>query len=116
MMNNQDFRAKLYLSLTHSFLGKIDPRLRAIQMKFDNDQIRVICYFDGEITDDDIEEISEVEDVIISDFCTPYNKIMVLCECKRLDAPAELPCDKITEWFYLRKEKHCKSDNLASLC
>jgi hypothetical protein len=104
-MINQDFRAKLYFSLTRSFLGKIDSRLRAIQMKYDGDQIRIFCYFDGKITSDDMEEISEVEDGIISDFCTPYNEITVLCECERLDAPAELPWDKTTEWFYLRKEK-----------
>jgi hypothetical protein len=104
-MVNQDFRVKLQLNLIHAFLGKIDPKVRGIQIDYQGDNhTKINCYFDGEVTEIDKNETCTIESEIISGFCSPYNKINVWFEIIRLDSPTPLPWDNSTEWFYLKKE------------
>ena len=103
--NSPEFRIKLRSSLVHNFIGKIDCKIRGIQSQYENaNNTKIICYFEGELTDEEQEEISEVESDIVSDFCTPYNEINIWFETVRLDLPNPLPQNNSAEWFYRKKE------------
>jgi hypothetical protein len=103
--NSPDFRIRLRSNLVHAFIGKIDFRIRGIKVSYeDANNTSINCYFDGEVTEEDREEISEIETEIISDFCTPYNEINLWLEIIRLDSPNPLPQNNSAEWFYRRKE------------
>jgi hypothetical protein len=104
-LDNQELRIKFQFHLIHAFIGKIDFKIRGIQSSYESiNNTRVICYFDGEITEEDREEIAEVEDEIIAAFCSPYNATNIWFETIRLDSPNPLPQDNLAEWFYRRKE------------
>ena len=103
--NSQDFYISLHFHLIYAFMSKIDFKIRGIKAKYeDSNSTKVICYFDGEVTEEDREEIAEVEDEIIAAFCSPYNAINIYFEIIRLDSPNPLPQNNSSEWFYRRKE------------
>jgi hypothetical protein len=71
--NSPEFSMRLRSSLVHSFIGKIDPKIRGIQVSYENaNDTKINCYVEGELTEEEREEISEVETEIVCDFCTPY--------------------------------------------
>ncbi|AFY96062.1 hypothetical protein [Chamaesiphon minutus] len=90
-MNDNALGITLLLSLIHAFLGKIDSRIRGIQVIADGVTIKVKCCFDDEITEVDQKEIDEIESEIISALCSPYNEVTVCFESIRLDSPTSLP-------------------------
>ena len=113
MINNRifpsspEFRMMLRSSLVHSFIGKIDFKVRGIQISYESaNDTKITCYVEGELTEEEREEISEVETEIMCDFCTPYNEISIWIETIRLDSPNPLPQDYSApeEWFYRKKE------------
>jgi hypothetical protein len=106
--NTPEFRMRLKTSLVHSFIGKIDAKIRAIQISYENaNNTKINCYVDGELTEEELEEISEVETEIVCDFCTPYNEINIWIEIIRIDSPNPPPHDyfALKEWFYRKKER-----------
>jgi hypothetical protein len=112
MINNRvfpsspEFRMRLRSSLVHSFIGKIDSKIRGVQVKYEDvNSTKINCYIEGEFTEEEREEISEVETEIICDFCTPYNEINIWIEIIRIDSPNPLPQDYSApeEWFYRKK-------------
>jgi hypothetical protein len=103
--NSPEFRMKLRSSLVHHFIGKIDYKIRGIQSQYKNaNNTKINCYVEGELTEEEQEEISEVESEIVSDFCTPYNEVNIWFETIRIDLPNPLPQNNSAEWFYRRKE------------
>jgi hypothetical protein len=103
--NSPEFRMKLRSSLVHHFIGKIDCKIRGIQSQYeDANNTQINCYIEGELTEEEQDDISEVETGIVCDFCTPYNEINIWFEIIRLDSPNNLPQNNSAEWFYRRKE------------
>ena len=103
--NSPEFRMELRSSLVHHFIGKIDCKIRGIQSQYESaNNTKIICYFEGELTEEEQEEISEVHTNVICDFCTPYNEICIWFELIRLDLPNPLPQNNSAEWFYRKKE------------
>jgi hypothetical protein len=101
----RDFRVRLYFYLVYAFMGKIDFRIRGIHIEYkDINNTKIDCYFDGEVTEIDLDEISEVETEIVCQFCSPYNEVNLWFEVIRLDSPDPLPCNLSQDWFYRRKE------------
>lgn len=97
---------KLRSSLVHAFLGRIDSKVRGVQMSYENaNDTKITCYIEGELTEEEREEICEIETEIICDFGTPYNEINIWVETIGLDSPKPLPHDySAAEWFYIKKE------------
>jgi hypothetical protein len=74
--NSPEFRMRLKTSLVNAFIGKIDSKIRGIQMSYENtNDTKINCYIDSDLTEEEREDLSEVEDEIVCDFCTPYNEI-----------------------------------------
>jgi hypothetical protein len=104
--NSPEFRMQLKTSLVHHFIGEIDCKIRGIQIQYENDNnTKINCYFEGELTEEEREDLSEVETGIACDFCTPYNEINIWFDTIRLDSPNPLPQNSSAEWFYRKKER-----------
>lgn len=59
---------KLRLSVQRALLGNISPKLRAVCVHTEKNEIYVYFYYDGEISDEDKELAQSALDDIISDF------------------------------------------------
>lgn len=95
--------SSLYQTLCYYFAGEITPNIRGVQIEYQEERIFINCYFDGEIADEEIEEISLIETDLICSFYGEHN-VLINCICIRLDAPKNIPISKFTSWLYLRKE------------
>jgi len=74
-------------------------------VSYDEANIRIEAFFDGKITEDERESMSEVEAEVLADF---DESVRVTSEMVRLDAPALIPQDGL--WIYRRKEVVPRSD------
>ena len=84
-MTSTDMRARVLLSLQRALVGHIGTAVRAIMCRWTEDEIHVRTVFDGEINDDDTEEIAEAETEVIADF---PSQVAVFFKLERLDYPA----------------------------
>lgn len=98
-MENQ--RTSILLSLQRALLGHIPHALRSVTVGYKNiDNTLIIqCYFDGEISDEDKETMSEMHTEVLADFSEDTE---VKLEIERLDQPEEMTI--LDDWVYLRKE------------
>lgn len=87
--------------MSQAFLGKIGLNIRGIQIEYEKQTILIRCFFDKNISDEDYEEIGEIETEMISSIYGNYN---IVSSCIKIDSPNPLPWKDSTEWFYLRKE------------
>ena len=92
-------RKEILLSVQRALLGAVSPALRGVTIDWDRETIRIIAFFDGLISDDDIESMSVVETEVMADFLPEYSVSM---ETKRFDSPSQITCLKA--WAYYRKE------------
>lgn len=99
-MTDNELRIKVLLSLQVALLGEITPNIRGITCGWSTSLIRIHCYFQGEINDDDKESMECVETEIIAGF-TEHE---VNLECKRLDLPEPLNPHTLSAWVYRRRE------------
>jgi hypothetical protein len=67
-MTSTDMRVRVLLSVQRELLGHIGTAVRAITCRWTEDEIHVRVVFNGEISDDDAEAISEAETEVIADF------------------------------------------------
>ncbi len=87
------------LSIQRALLGEISPQLRAVVFSIAERDIDVRFYFDGVISDEDIESASCVETEIIADY---EAEDVVTVRCIRLDTPKTIADGGV--WVYHRRE------------
>jgi hypothetical protein len=100
MNQPETLRNKVLLSLQRALLGEVSAFLRGVTCSWDNNQIRILCLFDGEISDDDQESMDCIETEVMADF----SDITVSLKSIRLDYPELLNSQTLTDWVYRRKE------------
>jgi hypothetical protein len=94
-----DRRIHVLLSVQRALLGEVPPALRGVTVGWDASSINIVCYFDGEISEEDQASMSCVETEVIADSFPEYD---VRLECVRRDAPAKM--EDLREWVFLRRE------------
>ena len=99
-MNAYDLDRYFRLSLQRALLGNVTPNIRGVIALLDDNQIYLTFYFDGEISESDEENASEIETEVIADFDEKYT---IDTQIKRLDFPHRIKLDK-GFLVYLRKE------------
>jgi hypothetical protein len=104
---SKKIREVLFYSLPRTFLDRIDSNMRAIQFECTDNLAIIHCYFDGEISEENLENMDEAETELIADFHTAIARI----ECIRVDMPNPIIGNSSSEWFYMRKEKSRASEN-----
>ena len=59
MINADDtLRQRIVLSVQRALLGEVTPNLRGVAADWNDTEIRVVCYFDGPISDTNREDMS----------------------------------------------------------
>jgi hypothetical protein len=94
-------RNKLFLSLQRALLGEVSASLRCVTCSWDENQIHILCFFDGEISDDDQESMHCVETEVMADFPA---EVSVSLKSVRLDYPEPLNPHTLVGWVYKRKD------------
>lgn len=92
-------RNNVLLSVQRALLGAVSPTLRGVTIDLDKKSIRILACFDGLISEEDSESMSEVETEVMADFLPEYSVSM---ETKRIDSPSKIQC--LEAWAYYRKE------------
>jgi hypothetical protein len=92
-------RVSILLSVQRALWDEVGPALRGVTVGWDERSIRIVCYFDGPISEEDRESMSCVETEVIADFSEDER---IRLECVRLDAPAPMPM--LGDWVYVRRE------------
>jgi len=82
---------KVLLSVQRALLGTVGPNLRGVAAAWDGDEVRVVCYFHGPISDVDREEMSVAETEVMADFLD-------------IDMPEKMNGQGLRAWVFLRKE------------
>lgn len=95
-------RVHVLLSVQRALLGHIGTAVRAIMCRWAEDEIHVRAVFDGEISDDDAEAISEAETEVIADF---PSRTAVCFKLERCDHPASIKQNADEEVVFRRMEK-----------
>ena len=99
-MTNIDLRMRVLLSIQGSMLGLITPNIRGITCKWNEAQIWLRAIFDGEISDDDEEHMSELLTELVSQLPAHNSDI----ELVRNDFPEAMGPFFLDEWVYRRYE------------
>lgn len=101
MSRTQESKIKAALSLQRALLCEVSAHLRmaAFSLNEEENIIFVHFYFDGEITDEDLDSASCVTGEVSGDF---DEETQVIEKCIRLDFPERLPTHMYT--VYRRKE------------
>ena len=87
------------LSIQRALLGEISARLRAVVFSIAGRELDIRFYFDGPISEEDIESASCVETEIIADY---EAEDIITVRCIRLDTPQIIVDDGV--WVYHRRE------------
>ncbi len=87
------------LSIQRALLGEVSPQLRAVVFSIAERDIDVRFYFDGDISDKDMESASCVETEIIADY---EAEDVITVRCIRLDTPKTIGDSGV--WVYQRRE------------
>lgn len=91
-------RIKAILSLNRALLRAVSPQLRAAAVSWNSREITIFMYYDGEISDEDLDSAQSVTTEVISDF----PQYLLNEKIMRWDFPKEIPSEG--ELVYLRKE------------
>lgn len=98
-MKQLEKRIDLLLSAQDGLIGEILPNLRAVSIGFHEDDVTLYCFFHGDYSDDDWNEMSYVE----FDTSFDYQEGVGNFECIRCDEPNPLP-QKGEAFAFARKE------------
>ena len=93
-------RVRVLLSVQRALWGEISSQLRAVVCSWEDSRVAVDCYFDGEISGDDLESVTRVEAEVTADF----PEYTVVARAVRLDFPNALRFPPSMHLVYLRKE------------
>ena len=90
---DQDWKKErfLLLCLYNALFGTITPNIRAIFVDWSIERTTLYYIFDGEISEDDIEEASCVETEFSCALSWPWANARFSTECIRIDAPKPIP-------------------------
>lgn len=92
-------RARVLLSVQRALLGAVTPPLRGVAVAWDDAAVEIVCYFDGPISKQSHELMSEVQTEVLADLAEGED---VRLTCEQRDAPAEL--EPMGTWVYRRHE------------
>lgn len=93
-------RIHVILSFIRALLGEVSPVLRGITLGLKGKEVKLICYFDGEIQEDDIDSMNSVEAEMLADL----PEMVIDFALVRLDYPESLSGKELDEWLFLRRE------------
>jgi len=92
-----DFR--VLVAAQKALLGEVQPNLRMASVDVDGNKVRFELYFDGELSEDDLEAIGFIDTEMIAFL---GEELQIDTIAIRLDYPEPVP--KTGTWVYFRKE------------
>ncbi|MCE0829007.1 hypothetical protein LVQ78_23760 [Buttiauxella sp. A2-C2_NF] len=99
-MNNADLNGYFRLSLQRALLGNVTCNIRGVLASLDGSHIELIFYYDGDISEGDKANASEIETEVIADFDDDFT---INTSTEQLDYPQPIKLDS-GFLVYLRKE------------
>lgn len=90
------------MSVQRALLGRVTPNLRGVTVGWESKLIRVHCFYDGVVSDDDHRRMDEVADQVRADFPDDFDCELVV---ERYDPGFSLNERTLDLWVYLRYEK-----------
>jgi hypothetical protein len=93
-------RPSLVLSVNRALWGEVSCNLRSVYVECKDGEIKLYCYFDGEISEGDQESMSAAAAEVVSDF--PDHTIEEYCI--RADAPKRIAPMEGRHLVFKRKE------------
>ncbi|MCW2995323.1 MAG: hypothetical protein JWQ18_2818 [Conexibacter sp.] len=96
-----EFRTLVLLSLQRALLGMVTPDLRSVEVALDEGRVHATFTYDGVVTDDHRELVSEVEGMVIGDL---DDDVEVQFEAERRTPPDPVGVVRGTTYCYLRRE------------
>lgn len=100
MKNNYEYIKRLKLSMQSALLGSITENMRNIAVDLTGNKITLYFFINGDITDDDKENISIIETEVIADFEDEFDIEAII---KRIDYPKPIILERGCSIFQ-RKE------------
>jgi hypothetical protein len=99
-----EFIAELKLLIHRALIGMIIPEMRAIGYKLENNNKRLtlICYYDRETNEDDLEDLKDITGEVCADIYPRVDEYEEICEYATLPI---YELDKSYTYVYKRKEK-----------
>lgn len=88
------------LSVNRALWGEVSLPLRSVQVEYNDSEVNIYCFFDGEISEESRESMHAVGSSIAGDF----KNNMVYDHCIRVDYPAPVPRQEGRHLVFLRKE------------
>ncbi|OGE64701.1 hypothetical protein A3J13_00845 [Candidatus Daviesbacteria bacterium RIFCSPLOWO2_02_FULL_36_8] len=96
------------LSVQRALLGEVSFALRGVVVDYEEaKKIIIRCYFDGEISEEDKESMSEVQTSVMADFDLDID---IELEIERLDSPKRPQLSNNWTWVYFRRESAPKGE------
>lgn len=87
MRNNYEYIKRLKLSMQSALLGAVAENMRNIAVDIYENKILLYFFIDGEIKDDDKENISIIEAEVMADFEDDFDIETII---KRIDCPEKI--------------------------
>ncbi|MNN50617.1 hypothetical protein D3C81_1652120 [compost metagenome] len=87
------------LNIQRALLGEVSGKVRAIVFSISEKLLDIRFYFDGPVSEDDIEHASCVETEVMADY---DESCRVSVRCIRLDMPT--PIGDNGTWVFMRRE------------
>ncbi|MCP4582426.1 MAG: hypothetical protein GY839_12515 [candidate division Zixibacteria bacterium] len=95
-----EFRCDVLLTFQVALLGMVVPSLRGVTVGWDEDSITGICFYDCDITDEEVEVASQIETEIYASF--PDHEVSVTAV--KYPMPNNLEIKVLEAWAYCRNE------------
>lgn len=96
-----DFRVSVLLSVQRALWDLVTPNIRAVAVLARYPDVVVRFLFDAEPTEEDQENVSEVETLVIADF---LDDVVVAAHAECVPTSVSRVLRPGEEWVYLRKE------------
>ena len=97
-MQTNQMRSHVILSVERALLGEVSPTLRGVTVGWEGHSIKLLCYYDGSISEEDRESMSCVQTEVMADF----PDLQIELEVVRYDPPKEMK--SLGAWVYRRRE------------
>ncbi len=93
-------RISAILSMCRALWGEVSPALRASKVSWDDENVHLFFYYDGEISEEDRESA----ECVATEFISCYPEYMLHVDIIRLDYPKSIPQSDEQELIYRRRE------------
>ncbi|GEM84951.1 hypothetical protein [Meiothermus hypogaeus] len=101
-----DEQISVRLSICRALLGEINPKIRAVTPRVSQKRAEIKVFYDGQISEEDLEDMSDVEASVIADLHEDWS---VDLKCVQVDFPESIPYVD-GEWV-----AHARSESRMSL-